>query len=81
MTQFRSRLGEAVDYSLLLNQGLCCKGITRIGGTGELGYHSCFATGGQYFPFTKEIFNPATGSLLDYTEWETCSDKDPRKNQ
>lgn len=81
MTQFKSRLGEAIDYSILLNQGLCCKGITRIGETGEFDRLSCFATGGQYFPYTKEIFNPVLGILLDYSQWETCFDKDPRNSK
>ena len=53
--EFRSRIGEVIDYTTILNYGLCCKGITSIGYTGEFNYYSCFATGGAYIPHTKNI--------------------------
>ena len=49
--EFRSRIGETIDYNQLLNYGLCCKGITSVGYTGEFNYYSCFATGGVYVSY------------------------------
>jgi len=76
--QFRSRITNILNTDILLNQGICCTGNSRIGLTGELSYHECFATGGQYFPYTKTIVG-ATGLILQ-SAIPTCSQKNP-KNQ
>jgi len=73
--QFRSRIGEAINSDILQNQGLCCKGNDLIGSTGEYGYHSCFATGGQYFPYLETIYIPALNRIRIL---ESCEDKNPR---
>lgn len=48
---FRSRIGEGIDYTTLLNYGMCCRGITKIGTEGEHNYYSCYASGGVYIPY------------------------------
>jgi hypothetical protein len=77
-THFRSRITDIINTDILLNQGICCTGDSRIGKIGELSYHECFATGGQYFPYLKTIIG-ATGLLL-LNEFPTCSGRNP-KNQ
>jgi len=76
--QFRSRIPNILNTDILLNQGICCTGNSRIGTTGELSYHECFATGGQYFPYTNTVIG-GTGLILQ-SEIPTCSEKNP-KNQ
>ena len=68
-TQFRSRISEIIDYSSLLNYGLCCKGITAIGFTGEFNFTSCYGTGGVFTPHIGSIIN-AVGAILIT---DTCS--------
>lgn len=72
--QFRSRLGTAIIANILENQGLCCRGNDLIGTTGEYGYHSCFATGGQYFPYKQNILRPDNS----YDITETCYGRNPK---
>jgi len=50
--EFRTRIGEKIDYNEIINYGLCCQGITSIGSTGEFDYYSCYATGGIFIPYT-----------------------------
>ncbi len=62
-TQFRSRISEIIDYSSLLNYGLCCKGITSVGFTGEFNFTSCYATGGVFTPYSSNIIT-SNGNIL-----------------
>ena len=63
-TQFRSRISEIIDYSSLLNYGLCCKGITAVGFTGEFNFTSCYATGGIFTPYSGNIITNTGGILI-----------------
>lgn len=62
-TEFRSRIGEALDYNQLLNYGLCCKAGDIIGFTGEFNFNSCYATGGVFIPYENHIISNTNGSL------------------
>ena len=68
-TQFRSRISEIIDYRSLLNYGLCCKGITAVGFTGEFNFTSCYATGGVFTPYSGNIINPVGAISIG----DTCS--------
>ena len=63
-TQFRSRISEIIDYRSLLNYGLCCKGITAVGFTGEFNFNSCYATGGVFTPYSGNIITNTGGILI-----------------
>lgn len=47
---FRSRINSYINYSSILDSGICCQGITKID---EASYMSCYATGGYYIPKIK----------------------------
>ena len=68
-TQFRSRISEIIDYSSLLNYGLCCKGITAIVFTVEFDFTSCYATGCVFTPYSGNIINPVGAIVIT----DTCS--------
>lgn len=68
--QFRSRSGEAINYNSLLNYGICCKGITLVGTTGEYNHSSCFATGGVFIPYT--ISDDEVLKTSNYTPRTIC---------
>lgn len=53
--QFRSRIGESISYTDILNYGICCQGLTRIGMTGEHDFISCYNEGGIFIPYDKTV--------------------------
>lgn len=73
---FRSRIPDIINHDIVLHQGICCTGNSRIGSTGEFGYHECFANNGQYFPYINSIVG-STGAIIT-SAIPTCQQRNPK---